>query len=98
MMPPPPQPKGPFKLSDEQKNRIIGELQKRGVIAPCSRCGQNNFGLADGLFTNLLGDGRTINLGGPALPTAVVVCTNCGAVYQHSVGVLGLFGELGIGS
>jgi hypothetical protein len=84
-----------FSFTAEQKNKIIQALQQRGAILPCSRCGQNNFGLHDAFVSNVLGDGKNLVLGGPAIPSVLVVCANCGAIYQHAVGTLGLFEEFG---
>jgi hypothetical protein len=84
-----------FSLTEEQKAKIIKALQDRGAVLPCGRCGNNNFSLSEGLVTNLLGDGKNFTLGGPAIPSVLLICTRCGAMYQHAVGVLGLFDEFG---
>jgi hypothetical protein len=83
-------------LTPEQQKRIIEELQKRNATPVC-RCGRSkNFLLMDGLFLNLLGDGKNLVIGGPAIPTVAVVCDNCGAIYQYAVGTLGLLKDLGL--
>jgi hypothetical protein len=94
---PPPRPPGQG-LSQRQKTRIIEELQRRGAVLPCSRCGTKDFTLTDGLGSIHLGDGKTFVLGGPVVPTVMVICVNCGALYPHVLGVLGLFDEFGIQS
>jgi hypothetical protein len=84
-------------LTPEQQQRIIKELEDRGGVPRC-RCGRvTGFTLLDGLFINLLGDGQTFNVGGPAIPSVAVVCNNCGAIYQYAAGTLGLLKELGLG-
>ena len=84
-----------FSFTDQQRAKIIEILQKRGAVRACSRCGTDNFSLNDGFFMDLVGDGKNFVLGGPAIPSIVIICTNCGAIYQHALGVLGLFGEFG---
>ena len=84
-----------FELTEPQRQRVIHELQKRGAILPCSRCATEHFTLANTLGSLSLGDGKSFIIGGQEMPTFIVVCVNCGAIYLHSVGVLGLFDEFG---
>lgn len=86
---------GDFALTDEQKRQVIIALEQRGAILPCSRCGKKDFGLSSGFITNLLGDGQNMVIGGPAIPSIAVICSNCGAMYHHAIGVLGLFDAFG---
>ena len=82
-------------LNEQQKQRILQSLTEHEVSLPCSRCGNNNFSLLDGLASIAVGDGKTFVVGGQTVPAVVVICTRCGAVYHHALGVLGLFEELG---
>jgi hypothetical protein len=79
------------KWSQEQKERVIEALAKREVRLPCPRCGSHNFTLLDGYFKQSIQAelGKTV-LGGPAIPSVVTVCTQCGFISQHALGVLGL--------
>lgn len=79
------------EISAEQKQRIIDALDKAGARLPCPRCGNNNFTLLDGYFnqpvqTELGG----LVLGGPSVPSVVVVCSRCGFLSQHALGALKL--------
>jgi hypothetical protein len=77
------------------KERIIKELQSRGARLPCSRCGHNQFTLLDDFARiDQQKDFQNISLGGPAIPCAMVACTNCGNVSFHAIGALGLMDEL----
>jgi len=88
------QPSG-FAFTAEQKQKILEVLRQRGAILPCSRCGNPSLSLSDGFFLNNVGDGKSMFLGGPAIPAVVVICVRCGAIYEHAVGTLGLFDEFG---
>lgn len=79
------------KLSQEEKEKIIKTLRERGVKSVCPMCGNNNFILADAYFNNTLqSNWETISLGGPSIPTIPIVCSKCGFISQHALGVLGL--------
>ena len=78
-------------IDKEERDRIGAELVGRGVNQPCPRCAARSFSVAEGYFTNALQqDLGTVMIGGVSIPTAVVVCTNCGYLMQHALGVLGL--------
>lgn len=78
-------------LSKELKTKITEILKRRDALTPCPRCGKTEFILADGLFTNILQtDLHSPKLYGRSLPTAIIICKNCGYVMQHAIGILGL--------
>lgn len=81
-------------LTQQQKDAITAALKERGAVKFCARCGNNNFGLVDGISMVPLGQGTAP--GGQSLPVAMVVCSQCGAVYAHALGVLGLFKDFNI--
>lgn len=77
-------------MTDRQKQTIQAGLQQRGFGA-CPTCRQTNWQLGDDLVhapTTSLGGG--MSLGGPHIPMAQIICTNCGFVSHHAVGVLGI--------
>jgi hypothetical protein len=79
-------------MNSDEKQKIIKILEDKGATNPCPRCGENNFAIIDGYFNQTLqeeivGD---IVLGGPAIPSIVTACTNCGFISQHALGALGL--------
>jgi hypothetical protein len=79
------------EISADQKRRIVEALEKAGVKLPCPRCTNDNFRLLDGYFNQPLQvELGGLVLGGPSVPSVVVVCTRCGYLSQHALGVLGL--------
>jgi len=81
----------PQELSQAQKEIIINTLRDKGVKLPCPRCGRNSFQLLGGYFNQTLQTELAgLVLGGPSIPSAIVVCTNCGYLSQHALGALGL--------
>jgi hypothetical protein len=78
-------------MTNNQKELLIKTLELKGVKSVCPMCGNHHFILADGYFSNTLqGDTKNLSLGGAGIPTIPIVCSNCGFVSQHALGVLGL--------
>lgn len=78
-------------ISQEEKARIANALKQRISTFECPMCKKRGFTLLDGYTEHHVQDDlKSFNLGGNVLPTAVIVCNNCGFVSQHSLGVLGL--------
>jgi ribosomal protein S27AE len=78
-------------MKQEEKDKIIKALEERLAKLPCPRCGNQQFSLADGYFSQPLQENLGgIVLGGPAIPSVVVVCNKCGFISQHALGALGL--------
>lgn len=75
-------------LRQEEKERIAATLRERGIRA-CAACGQNNFTIVDEIAQIPLSS-QPNRLGEFTVPSVVVVCTNCGDVRFHSLGVFGL--------
>jgi hypothetical protein len=78
-------------LTQEQKQAIVTELGKKVPTLSCPMCKTNKFVLAEGYFNNTMqANFASVALGGPSIPTAAIICENCGFVSQHALGVLGL--------
>lgn len=81
-------------LTEEQAQKIIAALAERGVDNyNCARCGSAKFNLAPGITHLRLqdpGGPAGLLLGGPTIPSAVVICERCGLVFMHALGTLGL--------
>jgi ribosomal protein S27AE len=83
------------QLNDEQKQKIIELLQKRKARKRCPRCGNKNFALLDGYFNQPIQKTIPVTItdivnNGAFISSVVVVCTRCGYLSQHALGVLGL--------
>lgn len=70
-----------------KKEFYIKELEKKGAILPCHRCGSTNFTLID-QYSNLIIQNNLegMVLGGTTIPVILVACSKCGAITQHAVG------------
>ena len=78
-------------MNEDDKNKIIKRLTERGVNRPCPRCGNNDFSIIDGYFSQpLQPDVTSGKIGGPSIPSVVTACNKCGYLSQHALGALGL--------
>lgn len=81
----------PDLLNSEQLKLIADALRTSGAMSPCHRCGSQGWSLENGLVVLRLHAAQSeLNLGGPGIPTAVVICVQCGVVNHHALGSLGL--------
>jgi len=86
---------GPRVLTQAQREQIERALSSIGAFAPCARCQYSEFAVLDTIFTNNPGPmlaGASVQ----SFPTVGVVCTHCGVVYYHLLGVLGKLGDFGL--
>ena len=78
-------------LSENDRERIAEALKKAKVNLACPRCGHDHFTVADAYFLHLMQQNpKHYAIGGRGLPCAVTLCTRCGFVAEHSLGILGL--------
>jgi hypothetical protein len=78
-------------LNNDDKKKIAEALEKRKNGLTCPMCQNKSFIMADGYFNNnMQTDFGSFSIGGPAIPTIAIICSNCGFVSQHALGVLGL--------
>ena len=80
-------------ISNEEKQRIISELNNRinsGDIK-CPMCGNEHFIIADGYFNPTLQNNlKGFVIGGSSIPSIAIVCSRCGFISSHALGILGL--------
>lgn len=78
-------------LSKDEIDKIIEELKKRGVNKVCPMCGNKHFSISPAYFVNILQLSiNNISMGGKSIPSIPIICTNCGFISQHALGVLGV--------
>lgn len=79
------------ELTEAQRAAIVTALSAKGATHPCPRCKNQSFAVVGGYFMHPIQlNLRGISIGGPSVPTAVVVCSNCGWIAEHALGTLGL--------
>jgi hypothetical protein len=79
-------------LSPERKQEITNKIQQKIQNLSCPMCHKNNFILGDAYIHNILQENLNgIAIGGPSIPAIPIICSNCGFISQHAIGVLGLF-------
>jgi hypothetical protein len=77
-------------MNQEKKEKIIKGLLEKKVNQPCSRCQSLNFEVVGQTFILLNEDPKVFAVGGPAIPSAVIACSQCGFITLHALGPLGL--------
>ena len=77
---------------EEQKVKIVEELNKRIQNLQCPVCHSKEMMLSDGFYYHPINKEVSGNLviGGPSIPTVAVICKNCGYFMEFAVGILGL--------
>ena len=87
-------------FTNEKKGELVALLnerfQKYAHGLKCPMCGNDQFTIADAYLRNdLQADLKNVSLGGPAIPSVAIICTNCGFISQHAIGILGLLQKEG---
>lgn len=78
-------------MKDEEKLRIITELNNRIGSFTCPICHKGQFKFVDSYSSYSLSDDYAkTKLGGKVIPFVMLVCDNCGFVSQHALGSLGI--------
>ena len=74
------------------RDKVAQLLTQRGATKPCHRCGNTNFVVIENYSYFTLQDSLSqgVVFGGPAVPVALVACSNCGSITPHALGPLGL--------
>lgn len=81
-----------MSMTDRQKATIQEVLRQKGFGPSCPMCRNTSWQLHDDLVhspVTVLG-AAIMQVGGPVIPMAQLICTNCGFVSHHAVGALGI--------
>lgn len=82
-----------MKIPIEDQAKIKKRLEERNVHPVCPMCGSKKFVFVDGYFTHRIQNHiNVVSLDGPSIPAASLICSNCGFIAHHALGVLGLIG------
>ena len=83
-----------MSLPENFQHKVLEALNKNKINANCEVCGQNNWSVADQAVTLLVSNLKGgISLPPPNIPSAALVCNNCGNVRLVALGVLGLLDQ-----
>ena len=79
-------------LPDNFQREVLDALRSKGINPVCHVCSTNAWSVADQAVTLIVSklDGG-IALPPPAIPSAALVCNNCGNVRLFALSVLGLW-------
>lgn len=78
-------------ITKEKKEELAKVLNSKISKLECPMCHQHDFIIADGFFNNSLQDTyQGLGIGGQAIPSIAIICTHCGFISQHALGVLGM--------
>lgn len=81
-------------MEDSTRKEVAGAIEgsirrKNGKGLTCPMCTGNSFVLGeDFVRIDVQQDFKSVSLGGPSIPAAIVVCDNCGFISHHALGVL----------
>ena len=77
------------------RDKVAKILTERGATKACARCGHTNFAVLESYSYFPLQDdvSQGYVIGGPAVPVALIACSNCGALTPHALGALGLLDQ-----
>ena len=84
-----------MKIKNEEKEfreKVVEILKEKNVNLPCPRCSGRNWSI-EGFFNQPLQQPifwQGLAIGGPSIPSVVVICKNCGYISQHALGALDL--------
>lgn len=78
-------------ISEQKRLEIAKKLQEKGVRTDCPMCGNKHWAVLDGYFNQTLQSNlKGVKFGGPSIPSAAIICTNCGFISTHALGALDL--------
>ena len=74
----------------KDKDKALDRLKRiLGNVAECPMCHHKQFQLVEGyISTPIQPDLNGIQIGGPAIPSVAIICTRCGFISQHAVGII----------
>lgn len=78
-------------LKIDRKKLTIEKLEKKGATEKsCSRCGSHKLTLVGECIIVLQNNPNAFAIGGQGIPVTMVACSDCGNIWQHALGALGM--------
>ena len=77
-------------IEKERLAQIVAAMESKNAKLPCSRCGHKAFEVVAESYTPIQSNPNTFAIGGPTLPSVIIACANCGHIWTHALGPLGL--------
>jgi hypothetical protein len=65
-------------------------MSSKGANKPCNRCGHTHFSILDETLLTIQPLTGGFVVGGGGVPAVMVVCNNCGNLWHHALGALGM--------
>ncbi len=79
-------------FSKEKKKELIQQIKehlKPGDMLACPMCKGKEFDVGDGFMVNIIHSGiSTTKIEGSLLPSAIVICKQCGFISHHALHIL----------
>jgi hypothetical protein len=78
-------------LAPDFKDKLLAALSKRGINPLCECCGKNDWTVIDQAVSVQITDlSGNLRIPAPQVPSAGLVCNNCGNIRLFALGVLNL--------
>jgi hypothetical protein len=77
-------------MEQTRLNALAAAIQAKGANKPCSRCGHTQFSIIDEALLTVQPITGNFVTGGGGVPAVMVACNNCGNLWHHALGALGM--------
>lgn len=87
---------GISKEMESFRRKTAEALNEKNAVSSCPRCGHNEFTLGRGIAYISVDESPTgdrILIGGPTIPSMMIICEHCGYISFHAIGALGLMDD-----
>jgi hypothetical protein len=80
-------------MNEEDRIKVLNALSKRGASKACSLCGSMKV-YPHGFLTHAIRSDMQelgeLEVADQTIPSVLLICEACGAMYQHALAMLGL--------
>lgn len=80
-------------LTQTQTNALIAHLNRTWTRPHCELCDTNQWDVAGYVSVSLTPNPATLQGGGPYLPTAAMICKNCGNTRLVNLAIAGVYSD-----